>query len=148
MDIPRKFAKRRRYIRQSIYALVGLSAIAVITVGVSRLKPAVPSVDRRTIVLDTVERGSMLRKVSGVGTLVSEDILWIPAEVKGRVRRVLVACIAGGLPHILGMRRGLQAVILEVKSIAAGAVLVGVESVVLVIRFNGKGSGRKKGQRQ
>ncbi|MFC1605165.1 biotin/lipoyl-binding protein, partial [Planctomycetota bacterium] len=90
MDIPRKFAKRRRYIRQSIYALVGLSAIAVITVGVSRLKPAVPSVDRRTIVLDTVERGSMLRKVSGVGTLVSEDILWIPAEVKGRVRRILV----------------------------------------------------------
>ncbi len=90
MDIPRKFAKRRRYIRQSIYALVGLSAIALITVGVSRLKPAVPSVDRRTIVLGTVERGSMLRKVRGVGTLVSEDILWVPAEVKGRVRRVLV----------------------------------------------------------
>jgi HlyD family secretion protein len=90
MDIPRKFAKRRRYIRQSLYALVGLSAIALITVGVSRLKPAVPSVDRRTIVVGTVERGSMLRKVSGVGTLVSEDILWIPAEVKGRVRRILV----------------------------------------------------------
>ena len=71
MDIPRKFAKRRRYIRQSIYALVGLSTIVLITVGVSRLKPAVPSVDRRTIVFDTVERGSMLRKVSGVGSLVS-----------------------------------------------------------------------------
>ncbi|MHC4167951.1 MAG: efflux RND transporter periplasmic adaptor subunit [Planctomycetota bacterium] len=90
MDIPRKFAKRRRLIRHSLYALVGLSAIALITVGVSRLKPAVPSVDRRTIVVGTVERGSMLRKVRGAGTLVSEDILWIPAEVKGRVRRVLV----------------------------------------------------------
>ncbi|MGD8499760.1 MAG: HlyD family efflux transporter periplasmic adaptor subunit [Phycisphaerales bacterium] len=90
MDIPRKFAKRRRYIRHSLYALVGLSAITLITVGVSRLKPAVPSVDRRTIVLGTVERGSMLRKVRGAGTLVSEDILWISAEVKGRVRQVLV----------------------------------------------------------
>jgi HlyD family secretion protein len=90
MDIPRKFAKRRRYIRHSLYALIGLSVTALITVGVSRLKPAVTSVDRRTIVVGTVERGSMLRKVRGAGTLVSEDILWIPAEVKGRVRRVLV----------------------------------------------------------
>ena len=32
----------------------------------------------------------MLRQVRGAGTLVSEDILWVPAEVKGRVTRVLV----------------------------------------------------------
>jgi multidrug resistance efflux pump len=69
---------------------MGLSAIALITVGVSRLKPAVPSVDRRTILVGTVERGSMLRQVRGAGTLLSEDILWVPAEVKGRVLRVLV----------------------------------------------------------
>jgi len=62
----------------------------LITVGVSRLKPAVPSVDRRSIVLGAVERGSMLRQVRGAGTLVSEDILWVPAQVKGRVSRVRV----------------------------------------------------------
>jgi multidrug efflux pump subunit AcrA (membrane-fusion protein) len=90
MDVPRKFAKRRRYIRRSLYALTGLSVIALVTVAVSRLKPAVPSIDRRTILAGTVERGSMIRKVRGAGTLVSEDILWVPAEVKGRVRRVLV----------------------------------------------------------
>jgi multidrug resistance efflux pump len=90
MDVPRKFAKRRRYIRQSLYALTGLSVIVLVTVAVSRLKPAVPGIDRRTILAGTVERGSMLRKVRGAGTLVSEDILWVPAEVKGRVRRVLV----------------------------------------------------------
>jgi multidrug resistance efflux pump len=90
MDIPRESAKRRRYIRRGFYTLTGLALVALVTVGVSRLKPAVPSVDRRTIVVGTVERGSMLRKVRGAGTLVSEDILWVPAEVKGRVTRVLV----------------------------------------------------------
>lgn len=90
MDIPRKHAKRLRYIRRSFYALVGLFVIALVTFGVSRLKPAIPSVDQRTIVIGTVERGSMLRQVRGAGTLVSEDILWVPAEVKGRVSRVLV----------------------------------------------------------
>ncbi|KPL23170.1 MAG: hypothetical protein AMJ75_06595 [Phycisphaerae bacterium SM1_79] len=90
MDIPRKSAKRRRYIRRSLYALAGSASIALITVGVSRLKPAVPSVDRRSIVLGAVERGSMLRQVRGAGTLVSEDILWVPAQVKGRVSRVRV----------------------------------------------------------
>jgi len=90
MDIPKKFAKRRRYIRRGLYALTGLSAIVLVTMGVSRLQPAVPSVDRRTIWMDTVKRGSMLRQVRGVGTLVSEDILWVPAAVKGRVSRILV----------------------------------------------------------
>jgi len=54
------------------------------------LKPAVPSVDRRAVVVGTVERGLMLRKVRGVGSLVSTEVLWVPAEVKGRVRRVHV----------------------------------------------------------
>ncbi len=90
MDIPKKFAKRRRYIRRGLYALTGLSAIVLVTMGVSRLQPAVPSVDRRTIWMDTVKRGSMLRQVRGVGSLVSEDILWVPAAVKGRVSRILV----------------------------------------------------------
>ena len=90
MDIPKKSAKRWRYIRRSLYALIGLSAVALVTVGVSRLKPAVPSVDRRTIWVDAVKRGSMLRQVRGVGSLVSEDILWVPAAVRGRVSRILV----------------------------------------------------------
>lgn len=89
MDIPRKSAKRWRYIRRGLYTLTGLAVVALVTAGVSRLKPAVPSVDRRTMVVGTVERGSMLRRVRGAGTLVSEDILWVPAEVKGRVSKVL-----------------------------------------------------------
>jgi HlyD family secretion protein len=77
-------------IRRGLIGTTGLVVIALVTVGVSRLEPAAPSVDRRTLWLDAVKRGPMLREVRGVGTLVSEDILWIPAAVKGRVTRILV----------------------------------------------------------
>ena len=70
--------------------MVGLVVVAAVTIGVSRLKPAAPGVDRRTLWLDKVKRGPMLREVRGVGTLVSEDILWVPAVVSGRVVRILV----------------------------------------------------------
>src|SRR5512137_328507 len=90
MDIPRKSAKRMKMIRRGLIATFGLIVIAGVTVGVSRLKPAAPGVDRRTLWLDKVKRGPMLREVRGVGTLVSEDILWVPAVVQGRVVRILV----------------------------------------------------------
>jgi len=90
MDIPRKHARRQRITRRSLYALTGLVVVVSISVGISRLKPAVPSVDRRTLWIDAVKRGSMLRQVRGVGSLVSEDILVVPARVAGRVTRILV----------------------------------------------------------
>jgi HlyD family secretion protein len=77
-------------IRRGLIATTGLIVVAAVTVGVSRLKPAAPGVDRRTLWLDKVKRGPMLREVRGVGTLVSEDILWVPAVVSGRVVRILV----------------------------------------------------------
>jgi HlyD family secretion protein len=65
-------------------------AILLITLGLSRLKPAAPSVERSTVWVDTVKRGEMLRQVRGLGTLVPEEIRWIPALTEGRVeRRVL-----------------------------------------------------------
>lgn len=79
-----------KMIRRGVIATVGLVVIAAVTVGLSRLEPASPSVDRRTLWLDTVKRGSMLRQVRGVGTLVSEDILVVPALVSGRVTHIRV----------------------------------------------------------
>jgi HlyD family secretion protein len=90
MDIPRKVSKRRRLIRRSLYVLTGLLLIALVSMGLSRLEPAAPSVDRRTLWIEQVKRGSMLRQVRGVGTLVSEDVLVVPATVAGRVVRILV----------------------------------------------------------
>ena len=81
---------RKKKIRRIIYGAVGLLAIIVITVGVSRLKPAAPSVDRATVWVDTVKRGQMLRQVRGSGTLVPEDIRWISATTAGRVERIVL----------------------------------------------------------
>ena len=85
MDIPRESAKRQRRIRRIIYSVVGLLAIVSVTYGLSRLKPAAPSVDKATVWIDTVKRGPMLLEVRGLGTLVPEEIVWIPATSDGRV---------------------------------------------------------------
>lgn len=90
MDIPRKSAGRKRQIKRIIYALMAIIAIGAITVGVSRLKPAAPTVERSTVWIDTVKRGPMLRQVRGLGSLVPEEIRWIPATTQGRVERILV----------------------------------------------------------
>ena len=90
MDIQRPDLARQRRRRRMVFAAVGLLFLAVITVGLARLKPAAPSVDRSIVWTDTVKRGEMLRQVRGNGTLVPEEILWIPTINQGRVERILV----------------------------------------------------------
>jgi HlyD family secretion protein len=82
--------KRKKKIRRIIYGAVALIAIAAVTIGVSRLRPAAPSVDRATVWIDTVKRGPMIRQVRGSGTLVPENIRWIPATTSGRVERYVL----------------------------------------------------------
>ncbi|HEV8484522.1 MAG TPA: HlyD family efflux transporter periplasmic adaptor subunit [Blastocatellia bacterium] len=89
MDIPREQAKGRRRIKRIIYGVSIIAAVAVITVGVSRLKPAPPTIDVGYWP-GTVARGPMLRNVRGLGTLVPEDIRWVPAPSEGRIERILV----------------------------------------------------------
>jgi HlyD family secretion protein len=90
VDIPRPNAARQRRIRRIAYGAGALVAVLLITLGLSRLKPAAPSVDRGTLVIDTVKRGGMLRQVRGLGTLVPEELRWIPAATEGRVERIVV----------------------------------------------------------
>src|SRR5688572_4550113 len=81
---------RKKKIRRALYAAAAPVVIVLITVGVSRLKPAAPTVERATVWVDTVKRGSMIRQVRGSGTLVPEDIRWIPATTQGRVERIVL----------------------------------------------------------
>ena len=90
MDVPRKDARRKKLIKRILIGLVLLAAIPAITVALSRLKPAAPGVEMSTLWPDTVKRGPMLREVRGLGTLVPEDTLLIPATTDGRVQRILV----------------------------------------------------------
>ena len=65
-------------------------ALGLVSFGLSRLQPAAPLVEKTSIFLDTVKRGEMLRQVRGNGTLVPEDIRWIPTINAGRVEQILV----------------------------------------------------------
>src|SRR6185436_3629557 len=83
MDVPRAgVAAKKRKRRIMMIGGIALGVI-VITVALSRLKPAVPSVDRSTVWVDTVKRGPMVRQVRGLGTLVPEEIRWIAAATEG-----------------------------------------------------------------
>jgi len=90
MDIQRPSNARAKKIRRIAYLAVALVSAAGVTYGVSRLRPAAPSVDKATIWTDEVKRGSMLREVRGIGTLVPEDIRWIPAQTDSRIDRIVI----------------------------------------------------------
>ncbi len=90
MDIPRPNEARKRRRRRIIYAGLALIVLAVATVGLSRLKPAAPSVDAASVYTGTVKRGPMLREVRGNGTLLPEEIRWIPAMNSGRIEVIHV----------------------------------------------------------
>jgi len=87
MDIQRPSNARAKKIRRITYGTIAIVLIVGVSIGLSRLRPAAPSVDKATVWTDEVKRGQMLREVRGLGTLVPEDIRWIPAQTECRVDR-------------------------------------------------------------
>jgi len=90
MDIARPEFKQQKRRRQIIWSAVAIVILAALTIGVTRLKPAAPEVERSTVWTDTVRRGSMLRQVRGLGSLIpsQEFIRQIPAETEATVVRI------------------------------------------------------------
>jgi multidrug resistance efflux pump len=87
VDIPREPRKKRK---RYIYGAAALVVVALTTVALGRLDPAVPTVDRGIVYSDTVERGTLVREVRAPGTLEPEFIRWVPAVTAGRVERKLI----------------------------------------------------------
>jgi len=98
MDIARPEFKQQKRKRQILLSAVVIVIIAAVTMGVYRLRPAAPTVERGTVWTDSVKRGPMLRQVRGVGSLVpsQEAVLQIPAETEATVVRIRV--LPGGSP--------------------------------------------------
>src|SRR5215470_19963623 len=90
MDIQRPSNARAKKIRRIVYAAVAFLLIGGVSYGLSRLRPAAPTVDKATIYSDDVKRGPMIREVRGLGTLVPEDIRWITAQTSVRVDRIVL----------------------------------------------------------
>jgi HlyD family secretion protein len=81
---------KRKRIRQAGYAAVGVLIVIAVSIALARMEPAAPNVERATVLLDTVKRGSIIRQVRGLGTLVPEDTRWLPSTTDGRVERILL----------------------------------------------------------
>ena len=90
VDIARPDILRAKRVRRIAYGVGASVVVILITVGVSRLEPAAPGVDRDTVYTDTVQRGQMLRQVRGTGTLVPEQIRWISAITNSTVERIVL----------------------------------------------------------
>ncbi|HZO56658.1 MAG TPA: HlyD family efflux transporter periplasmic adaptor subunit [Bryobacteraceae bacterium] len=90
MDVPRIGASRKRLIRRIIWGVVLISLVAAVSVGLGRLTPKAMEVEWSTLWPDKVKRGLMLRQVRGIGTLVAEDTLFVPAMTDGRVESILI----------------------------------------------------------
>jgi HlyD family secretion protein len=93
MDILREDIARNRRRRRIVFVAAGGGAFLLITLGLSRLKPASPTIDGSTVWIDTVKRGHMVRQVRGPGSLVpvAEGIQQISAAADARVERIIVA---------------------------------------------------------
>jgi HlyD family secretion protein len=90
MDIQRPSNAREKKIKRIIFGALAIVLVGGATYGFSRLRPAAPSVDKATIWTDEVKRGPMVREMRGLGTLVPEDIRWIPAQTDSRVDRIII----------------------------------------------------------
>ncbi len=90
MDIPRPNAAKEKRKKRIIVVSATALVLVGVTVALSRLKPAAPTVDRNLVWVDTVKRGPMIRQVRGLGTLVPEDIQWIAARTQCRVERIVL----------------------------------------------------------
>jgi HlyD family secretion protein len=108
MDIKRPpKSKLKKKIRTAVMIVVGLAAIGGITYGLTKLKPAAPTLDPSTAVIDTVKRGEMVRDVRGNGTLVPQVTRWVPAPAEGRVENILLQA---------GVEVGPETVIVELSN--------------------------------
>ena len=91
MDVARDPAfLRRRRLRRIAFSLAAVLVVAVVSVALARMEPAAPTVDRATLLIDTVKRAPFVRQVRGLGTLVPEDTRWLPATTEGRVERIML----------------------------------------------------------
>jgi HlyD family secretion protein len=81
---------KRKRLRQAGYAAVGVIIVVAVSIALARMEPAAPNVDWDTVLVDTVKKGSIVRQVRGLGTLVPEDTRWLPSTTDGRVERILL----------------------------------------------------------
>ena len=82
MDIKRDPPKKTK---RNVLIAGGVGAAVLLTVALSQLEARPPSVSRAEVIIDSVQRGELVRNVRAPGTLVPENIRYVAAQVSGRV---------------------------------------------------------------
>ncbi|MGD2134838.1 MAG: HlyD family efflux transporter periplasmic adaptor subunit [Gemmatimonadales bacterium] len=141
MDIPR--APKKSY-KKLAYGGLAVVALVLATVAIGSLDPAAPTVDRAIVLVDTVERGTMVRQVRAPGNLVPERIRFVPAVTAGRVERKLVqpgAQVEAGTVLLEMSNPEVQLELLEAERqlSAARQQLVNLRSALQTQRLNQQG---------
>src|SRR4030081_3416383 len=90
MDAPREGVAEKKRKRRILIIAASVIGLILATLGLSRLKPAAPSVDRSSVWIDTVKKGPMVRQVRGLGTLVPEEFRWLPTTTDASVEKILI----------------------------------------------------------
>ena len=90
MDIANTTIKLRRQRRTRWIIAIGVLAVGALGVALARLGPALPTADRASLWIDTVQRGDMLREVRATGTLVPRNSRWLAAATAAQVEKILV----------------------------------------------------------
>jgi len=88
MDKARTGYSEKRRLRRTILLIAGAIVVALVSVGISQLKPADKTVEYSSIFTGKVQRGEMLREVRGPGQLVPVDVRTISAPLEGRVESI------------------------------------------------------------
>src|SRR5579872_7408226 len=136
MDIARPEFKQQKRRRQAVWLSVIVVVVVAATIGVSRLKPAAPEVERGTVWTDTVKRGPMLRQVRGLGTLIpsQEFTRQIPAETEATVVRILKLPGSQVRPDTILLEMSNPAV--EQAAVDAGLQLKAAEAEYQALKVN------------
>jgi len=90
MDLLRTGVAEKKRRNRWLIGGAGVALVILLTAAVASLEPAAPGVERDTVWIGTVERGTLLRQVRGHGTLVPEELRWVQAQTTGRVDKVFV----------------------------------------------------------
>src|SRR5580692_2500210 len=90
MDVPRQGTGKRKTIRRIVVLVAVLGGVGGAAWAVSKMQPALATVEAASVWPDTVARGPMVRQVHGVGSLVPQDVIWISAQVDGRIEKINV----------------------------------------------------------
>ncbi len=90
MDVDRPDLAKKAKFKKRLYAGMGAGVLTVLLVFLFLYNPGPPQVNKETVWPATVERGSMLRQVMGIGSLVPNEIRWVSARTSGRIERIFV----------------------------------------------------------